>query len=378
MYRRRKAHFSLSPLGSAALPSGPSALDVISSQRRAVPTDHHALLDSIPAMLFTARRDGMWDYVSLPFCAYTGSPTDTLTGLGWAATLHDEDQADALHDWQAALRGGIPCQMEYCLRGADGDYRWFRMKCAPQHDAAGEILAWAGIATPLEGERQLAVERTMRQQAEQERDTSHSVVAIVAHELRAPLTVLLGQAKMLQRRLDASPAAEPRDQRVAAMLVEQTLRLSRLLGALMDTAEIDRGQLQISAITLDLGALVLRMVEALRLAVTTHTIRLQLEQGPFWVKGDALRLEQVLQNLIQNALKYSSAGSTVTITVTPEQQGLGLGLYLSRVIMELHAGRIDVQSVEGRAAPQPCSSPAFRSHLRPPTGGRPCVRRSWG
>jgi signal transduction histidine kinase len=130
------------------------------------------------------------------------------------------------------------------------------------------------------------------------------------------------------------------------------------------------------------------MIEALQVAVTTHTIRLQLEKGPFWVKGDALRLEQVLQNLIQNALKYSPVGSTVTVTVTVTSHhlqvqitvndqgigipasvmptvfqrfarahqgaargvlglGLGLGLYLSRVIMELHAGRIHVQSVEG-------------------------------
>lgn len=383
-YRRREVNSAISPPGSATQPPGPGSPGAISAGRRTVPVVDHALLDNIPAMLFTAQPDGMWDYVSPPFCAHTGCPAAMLTGLGWAAALHDDDQAPALNDWQAALRGGTPWQMEYRLRGADGVYRWFRMGCALQRDETGEIVAWAGIALPLESERQLTAERAMRQQAEQERDASDSVVAIVAHELRAPLTVLLGQAKLLQRRLDASPTAEARDQRAATTLVEQALRLARLLGALMDTAEIDRGQLQISATTLDLGALVQRMIEAFQVAVTTHTLQLQLEQGPFWVKGDALRLEQVLQNLIQNALKYSPAGSTVTITLAPEQlqvritvsdqgigipasvmplvfqrftrahqsaaqnvQGLGLGLYLSRAIMELHAGSIEVQSVEG-------------------------------
>lgn len=124
------------------------------------------------------------------------------------------------------------------------------------------------------------------------------------------------------------------------------------------------------------------------------------------MKGDALRLEQVLQNLIQNALKYSPAGSTVTITDTPEQQQVrisvsnrgigipasvmptvfqrftrvdqgaaqsvqGLGLYLSQVIMELHAGRIDVQSVEGEGCTATLLLPSVPLAASPANRGSP-------
>lgn len=346
--------------------------------------DARALLALIPAMLFTARPDGTWDDVSPPFCAYTGLSADALTGLGWVAALHPDDQSPTLALWRTAIRSGPPWQIEHRLRGGDDVYRWFRTECVPRRDVAGTVVAWVGITLPLESERQLAAERLLRRQAEQERDTSEVAIATVAHELRAPLTVLLGQAKLLERRLESNPNAGPRDRLAATTLVEQALRLSRLLSALMDTALIDHGQLRITATTLDVGALVRRVVEGLQPTMPTHTLQLHAGNGPLWVQGDALRLEQVLHNLIQNAVKYSPAGSTITVVAVLEGsqvqisvrdqgigipasvlptifrrfarahirpphpvQGMGLGLYLSKAIMELHAGRIDVQSVEG-------------------------------
>lgn len=342
------------------------------------------LLASIPALLFTSRPDGTWDYVSPPFCAYTGRPAESLLGLGWAAALHADDQAPSLAHWQAATTNGAPWQVEHRLCGADGVYRWFRTQCAPLRDAAGVLSGWAGIAVPADSEHQLAAERALRQSAEQARDERDSMLAIIAHELRAPLTVLLGQATLLQRRLDAHESAEPRDRRAAETLVAQTIRLRDLLSALLDVTQLDHGQLQICATTLDLGALVGRVVQALTPALLTHRLRLHADPAPLWVAGDGLRLEQVLQNLLQNAVKYSPDGGEIVIRTAPHSDqvqidvcdhglgipadvqpylfqrffraragerrpvpGLGLGLYLCKTIMELHGGSIGVQSVEG-------------------------------
>ncbi len=210
------------------------------------------------------------------------------------------------------------------------------------------------------------------------------MLAIAAHELRAPLTVLLCQAQLLQRRMEARACADPGDQRAANILVEQSIRLAQLISALLDVAAIDQGQLRISATTLDLGALVRRVVQTLQPTLPAHTLRLIDDATPLWVKGDAMRLEQVIENLLQNAVRYSPVGSEVVIAISLHGDqarisvrdqgsgvtasarssmferfarakqgrdsfapGLGLGLYICKTIMDLHGGSIEVESAVG-------------------------------
>jgi PAS domain S-box-containing protein len=372
----------------------------------------HRLLTIIPALLFTSCPDGTWDYVSPPFCAYTGRSADALMGLGWTVALHADDQAPSLARWQTATIHGTPWQVEHRLCGADGVYRWFRTQCAPQHTAAGALSGWAGIAVSVDSEHQLAAEQALRQSAEQARDERDSMLAIIAHELRTPLTVLLGQSTLLQRRLEAHESTEPLDRRAAETLVAQTIRLRDLMSALLDVTQLDYGQLRVCATTLDLGALVGRVVQALAPTLRSHSLRLRADPAPLWVTGDVLRLEQVIQNLLQNAVKYSPGGGEIEIrTASHGDQvqinvcdqgigipadvqpylfqrffraraedrrlvaGLGLGLYLCKEIMDLHEGSIDVQSVEGKGCTVTLLLPRLPLEPRDdPAAPQVCVR----
>jgi PAS domain S-box-containing protein len=386
MIRRQTARRAL---GSSCTTSAPSAhrdkralyAHAIAAARDPI---GEQLLAILPAMLFTSGPDGTWDYVNPPFCAYTGRPPEALTGMGWAAVVHADDRDASLAHWQSAIPRGTPFLREQRLRGADGSYQWFRTECVPQRTPAGAITRWAGIVTPSALASQVASERALRLAAEQSRDERDSAIAMVSHELRAPLTVLLGQAQLLQRRLAESPGADQRDQRAVDILIDQTLRLAKLIRALTDVAHIDQGQLYITRTTLDLSALVERVVQALQPALAAHTLQLNASAAPIWVVGDAIRLEQVLQNLLQNAVKYSPAGGPIAIWVTSEGHqariavsdhgigiapasmphlfqrfyrarqedgpfttGLGLGLYICKAIMELHGGSITAESRVG-------------------------------
>jgi signal transduction histidine kinase len=197
------------------------------------------------------------------------------------------------------------------------------------------------------------------QQAVRSRD---NFITVASHDLRSPLTVLLGQAQMLERR-----AAE-----------------DHLITALLDLSRIQTGRLTLDLAPLDLGALVARVAAVLQPGLTRHVITVVGPDQPLVISGDEVRLEQVFQNLIGNAVKYSPAGGTVLVRVQAEGElavvevadqglgmaedvlplifdqfyrgpnaearnasGLGVGLYIVREIVGLHHGSVSVTSEEG-------------------------------
>ncbi len=347
------------------------------------PENELHLLDILPVMLFTSRPNGFWDYVNPAFCTYSGHEPEALIGLRWVDLVHEDERGLSLSRWQATIRSGVPFLVEQRLRNADGGYQWFRTEAVPSRNPAGTVVRWAGIATLIAGDQQMEHARTLRHTAEHARDESDSLLAIAAHELRSPLTVLLGHATLLQRRLNARVDADPGDIRVTALLVEQSLRISKLINALLDVAQIDHGELSLSTAALDLNELTQRVVQSLQPTFPYHNLKLYLGKEPLFVMGDTLRLEQVVQNVIQNAVKYSPAGGTIDMAVraegtqaridvrdhgvgiTPEIipalfqrffrarsrngfiPGLGIGLYICKTIMDLHGGSITVESSEG-------------------------------
>lgn len=212
-------------------------------------------------------------------------------------------------------------------------------------------------------------------------------LSVASHELKTPLTSLFGQAQLLQRRVGREGPLGERDQRAVAVIVEQARRLNKLVGALLDVSRIEQGQLSIERETLDLCALVQRIVTEAQSTDAQREIVYEDPGDPLLVAGDALRLEQALQNLIQNALKYSSPGTPIHVRVARRGEradasvidqgigipqdalprlfqrffraanaealhisGMGVGLYVVREIVALHGGEVLVETSEGRGS----------------------------
>jgi signal transduction histidine kinase len=219
------------------------------------------------------------------------------------------------------------------------------------------------------------------QEAIRVRDT---FLSIASHELKTPLTTILGNAQMLQRRSARENSLNTRDKRSLDVMTAQAARLSRMVAALLDISRIQTGQLSIERAPLDLCLLAQRVVDDLLPTLDKHQIALSLPDEALIVEGDELRLEQVLQNLLQNAVKYSPQGGTVDVRVEQRSDqacvvvgdqgigipaaslpqlfrrfyraenvqaqhisGIGVGLYVVKEIVDLHDGQIDVASEEG-------------------------------
>jgi signal transduction histidine kinase len=230
----------------------------------------------------------------------------------------------------------------------------------------------------------LTQEQAARQVAESAVRARDEFLSIASHELRSPLTVLLGSAQTLQRRVAREGGMSERSLQTLAVIPQQASRLRALIEAMLDVTRIEQGQLTLATGPLDLAAVVRRVVEEARATTDLHTLTCEGAQQPIYVTGDAVRLEQVLHNLVENAIKYSPhggeirvrlarRGTQVEVAVNDEGIGIpaaaqaqlfkrfyrapnasaahisgtGIGLYVIREIVTLHEGTIAVASMEG-------------------------------
>ena len=229
----------------------------------------------------------------------------------------------------------------------------------------------------------LLSERAARERAEQSDRAKDEFIAALSHELRTPLNAILGWMQMLQHGV---VSGDGREKAVEAVNRNAGL-LARLIEDLLDTSRITTGRMELATDTLDINTVARAAAESVLPAATAKDVTVVVnaaDDAPLIV-GDAHRLQQVIWNLLANAIKFSRVGSHVTLDVsaTPREvvltvrdegegidpqllpyvfdqfrrgesvssSGLGLGLYIAKHLTELHRGTIRAASAgPGRGA----------------------------
>lgn len=308
----------------------------------------------------------------------------------------DSGQPIAPDEWAAAravTKGETSIDEEIEIEAFDGTRKIISNSGIPlpdgEHGITGAIVVNQDITTRkrAEAEREalLAEHDRLRQTAQDAERMKDDFIAMLSHELRTPLQSVLGWSTILKRGLEdvqasgRAAAAIERNARVLSQLLENTLDLSRIV----------RGKLTLTPSAVDLTAIVADVVESMRPGFAEKNVtRVDRLGGPVVVFGDSTRLQQIVWNLLANALKFTPPGGRVEVQmdrtadwvevsvsdtgvgIAPEflpfvferfrqsdgarpvtPAGLGLGLAIVKELVELHRGTISVESAgQGRGA----------------------------
>ncbi|CAM3383960.1 PAS domain S-box protein [Corallococcus sp. ZKHCc1 1396] len=269
--------------------------------------------------------------------------------------------------------------------GLHGPRRHLSGSVYPVHTPGGRVLGLGVLVEDITERKRAEEERAhLYREAQEAIRVRDDFLSIASHELKTPLTPLSLRLATLERRLERGEHVDPSVLRHAR---HQLTRLTGLINDLLDASRIEAGRLSLHPEATRFDVLVEHTLTSMEGQRGNHVFDFERPPEPVSVQGDAYRLEQVVFNLLENALKYSPDGGTIRVRLAvgedvtvlsvkdpgigiplDQQQllfdryfrarnastrsygGLGLGLYISRDIVERHGGRIWVESEPGQGS----------------------------
>ena len=222
----------------------------------------------------------------------------------WLNAIHPEDREDAARSVRLALAGAGYAD-EFRVLHPTGDVIWIESR--GRVERAGDYLIMRGTVRDVTERHhyEAALHAADRQKDE--------FMAMLAHELRNPLAPIRNGIELLTRTLPANPDASG----LLAMLQRQTGQLIRLVDDLLDVSRITQGRIALHEEEVEVGAIVAHAVETAEPLILGkhHVLEVDIDGGPFHVRGDRVRLVQALGNVLHNAAKYTDSGGTLRIDV---------------------------------------------------------------
>ena len=334
------------------------------------------MAELIPQKVWTSDAEGNKTYFNKTLLDYTGMTTEELKGNGWEKIMHTDDWGKNKRHWEESLRTGKDYETENRLLRKDGKFFWHLTRAVAIKDETGKIKMWVGSKTEID---------TMKTEEIRKGD----FIKMVSHELKTPVTSIKGYVQLLLMMTD-DLHSEPNPALVKDSLIRidrQIIKLTRLIAEMLDLTRIKANRLELKTELFNLNTLIVESIEDIRYMNSSHVINIKQDFNCM-VNGDKDRIEQVIINLVANAIKYSPDMDQIEVRIQKFQKnqvavsvkdngigidhtehqkifdrfyrvdgkseqtfpGFGIGLFIVKEIIERHQGFITIESEKGKGA----------------------------
>jgi PAS domain S-box-containing protein len=339
-----------------------------------------AVIETIPGYVWSALPDGSIDFINKRWLEFSGLSLQQALGWGWTAAVHPDDRAELVEAWTAAFTSGKPMETEARVGRADGQYRWMLIRNVPLHDKKGKIVKWYGKSTDIDDRKSAEEERERLRQVEA--DLAHinrvnmmgEFAASIAHEVNQPLSGIVSNGSACLRWL----AGDTPNLEEAREAVRDIVRDGKRAGEVIARIRALTKRAAMPSEMLDLNEVIREVLVLAGERMKREDVRVQTrfanDLAP--VSGDRIQLQQVVLNLVGNAIEAMSGvmnrlrelnittrninADQVQVSVedsgpgldaaaatrvfeafyTTKASGMGLGLSISRSILQNHGGRL--------------------------------------
>jgi PAS domain S-box-containing protein len=345
------------------------------------------VVETIPAMTFTALSDGFCTFVNKRWTEYTGLSAEQTSGAGWQRAIHPEDLVRHSEKWRISVATGQVFEDEARFRrAADGEYRWFLVRGVPLRDQHGKILRWYGTLTDIEDRKRAEQEREKLRLLEA--DLAHTnrvstlgeMAASMAHEIKQPIAAAITSANSCIEWLAHEPPNLDRARAAAARIDKYGSRAAEIIDRIRSLYKKSPPQREL----VDVNEIIHEMLTLLKGEADRYSVatRAELSAELPKIMVDPVQIQQVFMNLMLNAieamrdeggeltvksqlqdgqLRFSVSDTGVGLPkekmeqifsafFTTKSQGSGMGLAISRTIVESHGGQLWASANSGTGA----------------------------
>lgn len=326
------------------------------------------LANLLPGLIWTADSQGKIDYVNQRFASYFNLNNKSVDFRIILSRVHQQDKATLIKAWLKSIEQEVPLQVQARLENNQQVFVWYQISATPYHEQNGKVQKWFGLCADID------THIAALQQKEE-------FISIASHELKTPVTSLKASLQILDRILGTSGG-----EKVTTLLntaIKSADKVSFLINDLLNASQYNTAQLQLRKSWFSVSSLTADCKNIAKHAGFDLVVQ---DSGVLNIYADSLRIEQVLVNLVNNAIKYAPDSGVILLQAEAVQgyavisvadkgpgisaakvnqvfqryyradtqggqyTGLGLGLYICSEIIKKHGGEIGVRSVEGEGS----------------------------